>query len=292
MLPECLPRVVPLDWGEFLPQIKSGLWAHSSLRQPACSRQQGRTNSSAWLSYGEIEGNSSCSLIKNQAPGPPATLPVDQLESDERASESTCGAAAGRFLVTANGGSVVGYVASPTPVFLLMEVPGKDPRGVRGRSSVTEWQKMGEGPLLLRAVVWADALGLAARLGGSYQPVPKITKRMKAASAVSAVRKSLMPRQVILCQCRPNRYGGSSAEWSNYRPPAALRKLPPYPQTIRLLPFRISSIPPGLLEGTEIAQAIRLPAQPLSSGTSTSYRTRSYAERYLFFGPSRIRAGW
>src|SRR6202789_1464138 len=86
VLPECLPRVVPLDWGEFLPQIKSGLWAHSSLRQPACSRQQGRTNSSAWLSYGEIEGNSSCSLIKNQAPGPPATLPVDQLESDERAS--------------------------------------------------------------------------------------------------------------------------------------------------------------------------------------------------------------
>jgi hypothetical protein len=46
--------------GRRLPQIKSGLWAHSSLRQPACSRQQGRTNSSAWLSYGEVQGNSSC----------------------------------------------------------------------------------------------------------------------------------------------------------------------------------------------------------------------------------------
>lgn len=44
--------------------------------------------------------------------------------------------------------------------------------------------------------------------------------------------------------------------------------------SVRLLPFRISSIPPGLLEGTETVQAIRLPAPPLSSGTSTSWSTR------------------
>ena len=51
--------------GRRLPQIKSGLWAHSSLRQPACSRQQGRTNSSAWLSYGEMQGNSRLTLLRS-----------------------------------------------------------------------------------------------------------------------------------------------------------------------------------------------------------------------------------
>jgi len=57
LLPECSPRVVLVERGS-LPQIKSGLWAHSLLRQPANPRQPWRTNSSAWLSYGHLLGNS------------------------------------------------------------------------------------------------------------------------------------------------------------------------------------------------------------------------------------------
>jgi hypothetical protein len=61
------------------------------------------------------------------APGLAADVQVDQTDSNTFALDSTYGATTGRFVVSSGGSpNVVGYIVSPTQVYLIQDTSGQD----------------------------------------------------------------------------------------------------------------------------------------------------------------------
>ncbi len=122
-----IPQTVPS--GGFTTSSLSGDYGLGAIPPEAYSIN-GSGNAYPSVQVGILVATSSTlSLTSDQdsAPGLPTDISVDQTGSNPWALDSTYGATAGRFLVTTAGGSVVGYLASPTQVFLLNETTGKDP---------------------------------------------------------------------------------------------------------------------------------------------------------------------
>lgn len=126
------PQTIPS--GGFTDTSISGNYALGTIPPVAYSANgTGTTSGNPFPSVTEgtlVAGTSTLALTQdqNQAPGLPADLSVDQTGSYPWVLDATYGASAGRFTVTGNGGGVVlGYIVSPTQVFVMDYRAGDDP---------------------------------------------------------------------------------------------------------------------------------------------------------------------